>query len=201
MNQSAKSTAEEIYLLFQESYTVEADLLGIANFPPLSRSVSNIRESKTHFWGYYKNSILAAVAEIELKPEICNRISIRPLTHFKSVALLCLCSHHSGAMLSNPNCLIYCDLKPHHEPYRIIRVKDRLLDIHSFVVSPIFFRQGIGSKLLCAIMDSEIWNRAVVETGSANKPAILLYQKFGFIEEKEWITGEGIEKIMLSQEK
>ncbi|MCF6361610.1 MAG: acylphosphatase [Cyclobacteriaceae bacterium] len=58
-----------------------------------------------------------------IKPEICNRISIRPLTHFKSVALLCLCSHHSGAMLSNPNCLIYCDLKPHHEPYRIIRVK------------------------------------------------------------------------------
>ncbi|MCF6360787.1 MAG: DUF1684 domain-containing protein [Cyclobacteriaceae bacterium] len=59
---------------------------------------------------------------LDFKPEICNRISIRPLTHFKSVALLCLCSHHSGAMLSNPNCLIYCDLKPHHEPYRIIRV-------------------------------------------------------------------------------
>jgi len=138
LDQSAKSTAEEIYLIFQESYTVESNLLGIANFPPLSRSVKNIRESKNHFWGCYKNSILAAVAEIELK--------------------------------------------------------DKLLDIHSFVVSPTFFRQGIGSKLLSAILDSELWKFAVVETGSANKPAILLYQKFGFIEEKEWITDEGIEK-------
>ena len=31
-------------------------------------------------------------------------------------------------MLSKPNCLIYCDLKPHHEPYCIIRVKDQDLE-------------------------------------------------------------------------
>jgi hypothetical protein len=59
----------------------------------------------------------------ELKPVLSNRNSITSLTHFKSVALLYLPSHHSGAMLSNTNCLIYCDLKPHNEPYCIMRVK------------------------------------------------------------------------------
>ena len=60
-----------------------------------------------------------------VEPRLCNRISITSLTHFKSVALLCLSSYHSGAMLSKPNCLIYCDLKPHHEPYRIIEVEKK----------------------------------------------------------------------------
>ena len=63
------------------------------------------------------------------KPGLCNRNSITSLTHFKSAALLCLPSRHSGAMLSKPNCLIYCDLKPHHEPYCIIRVKSSI-DFH-----------------------------------------------------------------------
>ena len=63
---------------------------------------------------------------VVLKPELCIRSSITSLTHFKSVALLCLPSHHSGAMLSKPNCLIYGDLKPHHESYCIIQVKPRL---------------------------------------------------------------------------
>ena len=36
--------------------------------------------------------------------------------------LLCLLSHHSGAMLSKPNYLIYVELKPHHESYCIIWV-------------------------------------------------------------------------------
>ncbi len=59
-----------------------------------------------------------------IKPALCNRNSITSLIHFKSVALLFLPSHHSGAMLSNPNSLIYCDLKPHHEPYYIKWVKN-----------------------------------------------------------------------------
>ena len=66
-----------------------------------------------------------------LKPELCIRSSITSLTHFKSVALLCLPSHHSGAMLSKSNCLIYCDLKPHHESYCIIQVEPFYFGIFS----------------------------------------------------------------------
>ena len=132
--------AKEIYTLFQESYLIEADLIGIKNFPPLSRSVSNIQKSKTQFWGMYIASNLAAAAEIE--------------------------------------------------------IKDNLLDIHSFVVSPKHFRQGLASSLLNYLLRSTECNSAVVETASANKPAILLYKKFGFVEDKSW-NSKGINKISL----
>ncbi len=58
-----------------------------------------------------------------IKPELCNRLSTTAVTHFKSVATLCLSSHHSGAMLSKSNFLIYCDLRLHHDFYCINRVK------------------------------------------------------------------------------
>ena len=61
------------------------------------------------------------------KSGLCTRSSITSFTHLKSAALLCLPSHHSSAMLSKPNCLIYGDLKPHHESYRIIWVKITVL--------------------------------------------------------------------------
>lgn len=79
-----------------------------------------------------------------------------------------------------------------------IELMDRLLDINSFVVSPSFFRQGIGSKLLKHLLTTLSFESAVVETASANQPAILLYKKFGFIEVKNWMTDIGIEKVMLS---
>lgn len=132
--------AQEIYTLFQESYVIEANLIGSESFPPLARSVSNIQNSKTQFWGFYKNSALATVAEIE--------------------------------------------------------ITSTFLDIHSFVVSPQFFRQGLANNLLGYLLRSTECNSAIVETASANKPAILLYKKFGFIEEKRW-NSKGINKISL----
>ncbi len=133
--------AESIYQLFQASYTVEAKLLKIDNFPPLNRSISNIQSSKTQFWAYYVSSNLAAIAEIELV---------------------------------NPT-----------------------LDIHSFVVSPTYFRQGIGSNLLEYLLTNLSFESAVVETASVNKPAIALYKKMGFIKEKIFVNGIGIKKVML----
>ena len=71
-----------------------------------------------------------SISAEEVKPRLCNRSSITSLTHFKSAALLCLPSHHSGAMLSKPNYLIYGELKSHHEPYCIIQVKvDGVIDV------------------------------------------------------------------------
>ncbi len=70
-----------------------------------------------------------------------------------------------------------------------------ITEIWSLVVVPIFFRQGIASSLLqfaIQLFPSEI---GVVETGAANSPAIRLYRKFGFEEEKRWKMEIGIEKV------
>lgn len=58
--------AERIYVVFQNSYKVEAQLIGVFNFPPLSRSVNDIVNSKTDFYGFNDENSLAAVIEIEI---------------------------------------------------------------------------------------------------------------------------------------
>lgn len=56
----------KIYNLFQQAYQIEADIIGVTNFPPLLRSAKNIRQSSTIFYGMYKDSLLAAVAEVRV---------------------------------------------------------------------------------------------------------------------------------------
>lgn len=136
-----ESTAKAIYNLFQVSYLIEAKLVGVENFPPLKRSISNIQVSKTQFWGYFKATELAAVVEFELD--------------------------------------------------------NNLLEIHSFVVLPKYFKQGIANNLLLHLLNSVQWDSSVVETATANNPAISLYKKFGFVKDEIWITSDGIEKIKL----
>jgi hypothetical protein len=50
----------------------------------------------------------------DLKPELCNRLSITDVTRFESVA-----------MLSKPNFLILCDLRHHHDSFCINQVKKK----------------------------------------------------------------------------
>ncbi len=59
--------ADKIYGVFQASYAIEAQLLGVplSNFPPLGRKISDLQESKTLFVGFWKGSDLAGVIEIE----------------------------------------------------------------------------------------------------------------------------------------
>jgi len=67
--------------------------------------------------------------------------------------------------------------------------------IQSLVVDPKYFRQGIAAQLITFIFDeynSKVFN---VETGAANKPAIQLYEKFGFKEIKQWDTNHGVRKV------
>ena len=42
------------------------------------------------------------------------------------------------------------------------------------------------------------FTEATVETAAANKPAIKLYQKHGFVDYKRFIPAHGIEKLALS---
>lgn len=136
-------TSRQIYSLFQLSYTVEAELLGANDFPPLKRPLESYLKSRNDFYGYYANNEIAGVIEIELT---VNHVSI-----------------------------------------------------NSLVVKPIFFRRGIGRKLLEFIFNRFDSKSFIVETGVQNKPAIQLYKKLGFKEIKQWNTDFGIRKVLLSK--
>ncbi|MDL5510921.1 GNAT family N-acetyltransferase [Arenibacter sp. M-2] len=71
------SNAEKLHTLFQESYRIEADLLGVSDFPPLQRTTSDFQNRNTQFYGVWKGEVLAAAVEInQLKNtlEICSLV-------------------------------------------------------------------------------------------------------------------------------
>lgn len=76
--------SKEIYIVFQISYKIEAKLLDVLDFPPLKRTIGNIQESNTEFFGYWVESNLAALIEIEKSnagTHICSLV-VDPL-HFR----------------------------------------------------------------------------------------------------------------------
>jgi ribosomal protein S18 acetylase RimI-like enzyme len=61
------------------------------------------------------------------------------------------------------------------------RVVGSTIDLHRLVVDPGRFRQGVGSALVRAALASVPGaERAVVQTGAANAPAVALYRREGF---------------------
>ncbi|GGW61492.1 acetyltransferase (GNAT) family protein [Winogradskyella epiphytica] len=57
--------SQNILKVFRASYAIEAKLLNASDFPPLNRPLENYINSKTQFFGYYKNQRLAGVVEID----------------------------------------------------------------------------------------------------------------------------------------
>jgi ribosomal protein S18 acetylase RimI-like enzyme len=137
--------AQLIHQIFQVSYAIEADLLGSKNFPPLQRTINDIQQSTTAFYGYYTNDKLTGVIEIrsdQIKTHIC-----------------------------------------------------------SLTVDPNYFRQGIAVTLLEFALRSYPSALYTVETGLGNAPAVTLYENFGFIRQKTFMTDAGIEKVAFSLQK
>lgn len=69
--------AEQIFYVFQHSYQVEADLVGVDNFPPLSRTAKHIEQSDTSFYGFHCKQELVAVIEVSTDD---NKLHINSLT-------------------------------------------------------------------------------------------------------------------------
>ncbi len=67
LDNSNEDVANQIYTIFQNSYKIEAQLIGTLNFPPLLRSAKDIKNSKTQFYGFSENNSLAAIIEIVIK--------------------------------------------------------------------------------------------------------------------------------------
>ena len=76
---------------------------------------------------------------------------------------------------------------------------DKYIDINSLVVKPIFFRRGIGRKLLEFSFNKYESDLFIVETGIDNKPATELYKKLGFEEAKQWDTEFGVRKVLFKK--
>ncbi|MFT7899794.1 GNAT family N-acetyltransferase [Tenacibaculum ascidiaceicola] len=68
-------------------------------------------------------------------------------------------------------------------------------DIHSLVVHPNYFRQGLGKQLTTFVLNNFNSETYTVETGAKNIPAIKLYKQLGFEEQKQWDTEFGIRKV------
>ncbi|MEP4889701.1 MAG: N-acetyltransferase [Aliiglaciecola sp.] len=77
LNNSHEKVAAQIFTIFQNSYKVEALLIGVIDFPPLSRNINHIENSKSLFYGFTANKNLAAIIEFELHD---NCLEIHSLT-------------------------------------------------------------------------------------------------------------------------
>tara|TARA_Y100000588_G_C13789536_1_gene726059 strand:- start:102 stop:581 length:480 start_codon:yes stop_codon:yes gene_type:complete len=75
LNNVAVEVSQQIYQVFQSSYKIEAELIGVENFPPLSRSVEQIRQSTNEFYGVIIEGELAGVIEVSLKESSAQDIS------------------------------------------------------------------------------------------------------------------------------
>ena len=73
--------------------------------------------------------------------------------------------------------------------------KEKTTHINSLVVSPRFFRQGIGRNLIDYTLQNFSSKIFTVETGLENIPASKLYTSFHFKEVKQWDTDHGVRKI------
>ena len=73
------------------------------------------------------------------------------------------------------------------------KMEEETIDIHRVMVHPDFFRRGIAMTLLehVELIEKES-SKIIVSTGAANLPAVRLYEKLGFGQQKDSIVGDGL---------
>jgi ribosomal protein S18 acetylase RimI-like enzyme len=136
------SVAVQIHTVAQAAYTLEAERIGCAEFPPLRESVDELRQSSDSFLVF------------EQSGRIIGSLSFDRST----------------------------------DPVAITRL----------VVSPAHLRQGIATALLSHLerrLPPGV--RLSVSTAHANAPAVLLYQRLGYIPASVSTTSEGIPLLHL----
>lgn len=80
--------AKQIHLLFQLSYTVEAELLKVTDFPPLKRLPESYQFSKNTFYGFFENNKLLGAIELCTKPNYLNidSLVVKPSSFKRGIA-------------------------------------------------------------------------------------------------------------------
>jgi ribosomal protein S18 acetylase RimI-like enzyme len=75
LNHTDTHCSQGIRDLFRESYTVEAELIGVSDFPPLRRTAADIRSAPSTFVGCMIDDRLVAIAEIERSGDFAANIA------------------------------------------------------------------------------------------------------------------------------
>jgi len=88
LNNANNDVARQIFNIFQHAYSIEAELIGVTNFPPLLRTVEDIRNSTSQFFGYQESKSLAAIIEIVIhsKQLEINSLTVAPEYFRKGIA-------------------------------------------------------------------------------------------------------------------
>lgn len=88
LDNSNEVVAKKIFTVFQNAYQVEAQLIGVRSFPPLLRTVNNIEDSTTSFYGFITNNELAGVIELAKENEQLNidSLTVDPSFFRKGIA-------------------------------------------------------------------------------------------------------------------
>ncbi|MCW8091513.1 GNAT family N-acetyltransferase [Alteromonas sp. ASW11-130] len=82
LDHSDDVVAEQVYSVFQKSYIIEAELIGVDEFPPLLRSVDKIKDASTLFYGFFERNNLAGVIEVEVDGRRLSIDSLAVHPHF-----------------------------------------------------------------------------------------------------------------------
>jgi ribosomal protein S18 acetylase RimI-like enzyme len=69
---------------------------------------------------------------------------------------------------------------------------DGPVNIASLVVDPAFFRRGVGTRFVRYVLEARGDRPLTVSTGRGNRPALELYERLGFREERRWSTDCGL---------
>jgi len=88
LDNSNVEVSNQIFTIFQNSYKIEAQLIGSLDFPPLLRSAKDIENSKTLFYGFRENECLAAIIEIDIEDKHLeiNSLTVDPNYFRKGIA-------------------------------------------------------------------------------------------------------------------
>lgn len=88
LDNSNVDVAKQIYTIFQKSYKIEAQLIGVRSFPPLLRSRKDIESSNTQFYGFSEHDCLAGIVEIvfEKKHLDIHSLTVDPKYFRKGIA-------------------------------------------------------------------------------------------------------------------
>ena len=88
LDNSNEDIADKIFTIFQNSYKIEAQLIGVDDFPPLLRSLENIKKSKTQFYGFKEGNSLAAIIEVVFENKLMdiNSLTVDPQFFRKGIA-------------------------------------------------------------------------------------------------------------------
>ena len=95
-------TVERVLEIQQASYTIEAELIGTRNIPPLHDTIESLQNSEEHFYGYWIDDEIAGLIAVTLEDDtldIC-RMAVHPDYFRRGIASALLTfalSAHSAA--------------------------------------------------------------------------------------------------------